>query len=87
MEGFKKLVPKKCKVLRDGTIVILDAVELVPGQQNSAGHVLRPAALDHAWPPLLLFLAQARLCTMPLWTPLLLPSPLLPSSPQATLWT
>ena len=31
MEGFKKLVPKKCKVLRDGTIVILEAEELVPG--------------------------------------------------------
>jgi hypothetical protein len=31
MEGFKKLVPKKCKVLRDGSVLILDAVELVPG--------------------------------------------------------
>lgn len=31
MEGFKKLVPKKCKVLRDGTIMVLDAEELVPG--------------------------------------------------------
>ncbi|KAL4422112.1 hypothetical protein ABPG77_003397 [Micractinium sp. CCAP 211/92] len=31
MEGFKKLVPKKCKVLRDGTVMILDAEELVPG--------------------------------------------------------
>lgn len=31
MEGFKKLVPKKCKVVRDGTVVILDAEELVPG--------------------------------------------------------
>jgi hypothetical protein len=30
-EGFKKLVPKKCKVLRDGSVLILDAVELVPG--------------------------------------------------------
>jgi hypothetical protein len=36
MEGFKKLVPKKCKVLRDGNIVILDAAELVPGAQHSA---------------------------------------------------
>jgi sodium/potassium-transporting ATPase subunit alpha len=32
MDGFKKLVPKKCKVLRDGNIVVLDAHELVPGQ-------------------------------------------------------
>ena len=31
MEGFKKLVPKKCKVVRDGVMVILDAEELVPG--------------------------------------------------------
>jgi sodium/potassium-transporting ATPase subunit alpha len=31
MEGFKKLVPKKCKVLRDGVMQILDAEELVPG--------------------------------------------------------
>ena len=31
MEGFKKLVPKKCKVLRDGNISIIDAEELVPG--------------------------------------------------------
>ncbi|PSC70763.1 sodium potassium-transporting ATPase subunit alpha-1 [Micractinium conductrix] len=31
MSGFAKLVPKKCKALRDGTIVILDAEELVPG--------------------------------------------------------
>lgn len=31
MEGFKKLVPKKCKVLRDGHVSILDAQELVPG--------------------------------------------------------
>lgn len=31
MEGFKKLVPKKCKVVRDGNISIIDAEELVPG--------------------------------------------------------
>ncbi len=31
MEGFKKLVPKKTKVLRDGNISIIDAEELVPG--------------------------------------------------------
>lgn len=31
MEGFKKLVPKKCKVVRDGHILVLDAEELVPG--------------------------------------------------------
>ncbi|GAB4819471.1 hypothetical protein N2152v2_006517 [Parachlorella kessleri] len=31
MEGFKKLVPKKCRVLRDGHLVVLDAEELVPG--------------------------------------------------------
>ena len=31
MDGFSKMVPKKCKVLRDGSIVILDAEELVPG--------------------------------------------------------
>eukprot|EP00889_Picochlorum_renovo_P002044 jgi/Picre1/29074/NNA_004467.t1 len=31
MEGFKKLVPKKCKVLRDGNISIIEAEELVPG--------------------------------------------------------
>lgn len=31
MEGFKKLVPKKCKVVRDGHVVVLDAEELVPG--------------------------------------------------------
>lgn len=37
MEGFKKLVPKKCKVLRDGNIVILDAAELVPGDVVDLG--------------------------------------------------
>ncbi|GMH44219.1 hypothetical protein BSKO_12153 [Bryopsis sp. KO-2023] len=31
MEGFKSMVPKKCKVLRDGSPTVLDAVELVPG--------------------------------------------------------
>jgi sodium/potassium-transporting ATPase subunit alpha len=31
MEGFKKLVPKKTKVLRDGNISIIEAEELVPG--------------------------------------------------------
>ncbi len=34
MEGFKKLVPKKCKVLRDGHMVVLDAEELVPGESG-----------------------------------------------------
>ena len=31
MEGFKNLIPKKCRVLRDGTTQIIDAVDLVPG--------------------------------------------------------
>ena len=31
MEGFKSLIPKKCNVVRDGGIVKIDAVELVPG--------------------------------------------------------
>lgn len=31
MEGFKNLVPKKCKCIRDGSTQILDASELVPG--------------------------------------------------------
>ena len=31
MEGFKHMVPKNCRVLRDGNVVILDAAELVPG--------------------------------------------------------
>lgn len=31
MEGFKNMIPKKCKVIRDGTIHVVDAVELVPG--------------------------------------------------------
>lgn len=31
MEGFKKLVPKKCKVVRDGRLEIMDALDLVPG--------------------------------------------------------
>ena len=37
MSGFAKLVPKKCKALRDGTIVILDAEELVPGGRTRGG--------------------------------------------------
>lgn len=37
MEGFKKLIPKKCKVLRDGVMVILDAEELVPGDLVELG--------------------------------------------------
>lgn len=37
MEGFKKLVPKKCKVLRDGTVLILEAEELVPGKEAGLG--------------------------------------------------
>eukprot|EP00210_Caulerpa_lentillifera_P009308 g8872.t1 len=31
MEGFRSLIPKKCKVRRDGHQVIVDAAELVPG--------------------------------------------------------
>lgn len=31
MEGFKKLVPKKTKVWRDGVLTVLEADELVPG--------------------------------------------------------
>lgn len=31
MEGFKNMVPKKCKVLRDGHPNVVDAAELVPG--------------------------------------------------------
>ena len=31
MEGFKSLIPKKCNVIRDGGIVKIDALELVPG--------------------------------------------------------
>ncbi|KXZ52251.1 hypothetical protein GPECTOR_10g882 [Gonium pectorale] len=31
MEGFKSLIPKKCKVVRDGAPNVLDAVDLVPG--------------------------------------------------------
>ncbi|GLI63034.1 hypothetical protein VaNZ11_005895 [Volvox africanus] len=31
MDGFKSLIPKKCKVIRDGAANVLDAVELVPG--------------------------------------------------------
>ena len=31
MEGFKNMIPKKCKAIRDGKAVVLDAWELVPG--------------------------------------------------------
>ncbi|GAQ85006.1 Ca2+ transporting ATPase [Klebsormidium nitens] len=31
MEGFKKLIPARCHVIRDGLEVVIDAVELVPG--------------------------------------------------------
>eukprot|EP00199_Chlamydomonas_sp_CCMP681_P000009 CAMPEP_0119101430 /NCGR_PEP_ID=MMETSP1180-20130426/476_1 /TAXON_ID=3052 ORGANISM="Chlamydomonas cf sp, Strain CCMP681" /NCGR_SAMPLE_ID=MMETSP1180 /ASSEMBLY_ACC=CAM_ASM_000741 /LENGTH=1208 /DNA_ID=CAMNT_0007085549 /DNA_START=49 /DNA_END=3675 /DNA_ORIENTATION=+ len=31
MLGFKNMVPKKCKVVRDGATAILDAADLVPG--------------------------------------------------------
>ncbi|KAG2500240.1 hypothetical protein HYH03_001818 [Edaphochlamys debaryana] len=31
MDGFKSLIPKKCKAIRDGHATVLDAVELVPG--------------------------------------------------------
>nr|CAI99406.1 P-type ATPase [Flabellia petiolata] len=31
MEGFKNLIPKKCRVIRDGTTQVIDAVDLVPG--------------------------------------------------------
>jgi len=37
MEGFKSMVPKKCKVLRDGAHSILDASELVPGDVVDVG--------------------------------------------------
>lgn len=37
MEGFKSLIPKKCKVIRDGTLQIVDAVELVPGDVVNLG--------------------------------------------------
>jgi sodium/potassium-transporting ATPase subunit alpha len=37
MEGFKKMIPKKCKVLRDGQWAILDAEELVPGDVVELG--------------------------------------------------
>jgi P-type E1-E2 ATPase len=29
--GFKKLIPARCNVLRDGLETVIDAVELVPG--------------------------------------------------------
>jgi sodium/potassium-transporting ATPase subunit alpha len=31
MEGFKSMIPKKCKCIRNGKAVIIDAWELVPG--------------------------------------------------------
>lgn len=31
MDGFKSMIPKKCKAIRDGNATILDPVELVPG--------------------------------------------------------
>ncbi len=31
MNGFKNMVPKKCKALRDGAMNVIDASELVPG--------------------------------------------------------
>ena len=31
MEGFKKLIPKRCRVRRDGSVVEIDATEIVPG--------------------------------------------------------
>lgn len=31
MEGFRNMVPKKCKVLRGGAAAVLDSWELVPG--------------------------------------------------------
>lgn len=32
MEGFKNMIPKKCKVIRDGgNTIVVDAIELVPG--------------------------------------------------------
>ncbi|CAD7697224.1 unnamed protein product [Ostreobium quekettii] len=37
MEGFKSLIPKKCKCIRDGVIGIVDAVELVPGDVVNLG--------------------------------------------------
>ena len=31
MEGFKNMIPKKCKCIRDGKNTVVDAWELVPG--------------------------------------------------------
>ena len=31
MEGFKKLIPKRCRCVRNGSVVEIDATELVPG--------------------------------------------------------
>jgi len=37
MEGFKNMIPKKCKCVRDGAITIIDASELVPGDVVQLG--------------------------------------------------
>uniref|UniRef100_A0A7S1X1T7 Cation-transporting P-type ATPase N-terminal domain-containing protein n=2 Tax=Eukaryota TaxID=2759 RepID=A0A7S1X1T7_9CHLO len=37
MEGFKNMIPKKCKAIRDGTVHVLDAWELVPGDVVTMG--------------------------------------------------
>eukprot|EP00951_Prasinocladus_malaysianus_P022314 scaffold186521_cov43-Prasinocladus_malaysianus.AAC.1 len=37
MEGFKNMIPKKCKAIRDGTVNIIDAWELVPGDVVQMG--------------------------------------------------
>jgi sodium/potassium-transporting ATPase subunit alpha len=31
MQGFKDMVPRKCRAVRDGSTRVLDAWELVPG--------------------------------------------------------
>ena len=35
MEGFKNMIPKKCKCIRDGKNTVVDAWELVPGGVDS----------------------------------------------------
>lgn len=37
MEGFKGMIPKKCKCIRDGKVVVVDAWELVPGDVVDMG--------------------------------------------------
>mmetsp|Transcript_12653 Transcript_12653/g.39933 ORF Transcript_12653/g.39933 Transcript_12653/m.39933 type:complete len:1028 (-) Transcript_12653:686-3769(-) len=37
MEGFKNMIPKKCKVIRDGAEMVIDAIDLVPGDIVNLG--------------------------------------------------